>query len=109
MFEQIWSGTVVAFQWQNLLIALFGAGCGIVIGGLPGLSATMGVALLIPVTFGMHPVFIDLGCQFEQALIDEYRQAHGEFTGQLLTVAGMQVRRTGTVPTGCCRAFGVVG
>ena len=37
------------------MIALFGATAGIIIGGLPGLSATMGVALLIPVTFGMHP------------------------------------------------------
>lgn len=55
MFEQIWLGTQVAFQWQNLLIALLGATGGIIIGGLPGLSATMGVALLIPVTFGMHP------------------------------------------------------
>ena len=55
MFEQIWLGTQVAFQWQNLMIALFGATAGIIIGGLPGLSATMGVALLIPVTFGMHP------------------------------------------------------
>lgn len=55
MFEQISNGMLVAFQWQNLLIALFGATGGIIIGGLPGLSATMGVALLIPVTFGMHP------------------------------------------------------
>ncbi len=55
MFEQIGSGIVVAFHWQNLLIAFFGAAGGIIIGGLPGLSATMGVALLIPVTFGMHP------------------------------------------------------
>ena len=55
MFDQIYQGTLVAFQWQNLLIAFFGAAGGIIIGGLPGLSATMGVALLIPITFGMHP------------------------------------------------------
>jgi len=55
MFGQIWLGAQVALHWQNLLIALFGAIGGIIIGGLPGLSATMGVALLIPVTFGMHP------------------------------------------------------
>lgn len=55
MFEQIHQGALVALQWQNLLIAFFGAAGGIIIGGLPGLTATMGVALLIPVTFGMHP------------------------------------------------------
>ncbi|MBW2146237.1 MAG: tripartite tricarboxylate transporter permease, partial [Deltaproteobacteria bacterium] len=55
MFDQIYSGALVALQWQNLLIAFFGAAGGIIIGSLPGLTATMGVALLIPVTFGMHP------------------------------------------------------
>jgi len=33
MFEQIFQGMQVAFQWQNLLIAFFGAAGGIVIGG----------------------------------------------------------------------------
>jgi putative tricarboxylic transport membrane protein len=37
------------------VIALGTAG-GIVIGALPGLTATMGVALLIPLTFGMDPI-----------------------------------------------------
>lgn len=36
-----------------LLIGVFG---GIFLGALPGLSATMGIALLIPITFGMQPV-----------------------------------------------------
>ncbi|MCZ5435592.1 tripartite tricarboxylate transporter permease [Escherichia coli] len=29
---------------------------GIVIGALPGLTATMGVAILLPFTYGMEPV-----------------------------------------------------
>lgn len=38
------------------LLAIFaGVVVGIVIGALPGLSATMGVALLLPITFGMEP------------------------------------------------------
>lgn len=41
----------------EVLVAIFvGVLGGIVIGALPGLSATMGVALLIPVTFGMNPI-----------------------------------------------------
>ncbi|MGO1871117.1 MAG: tripartite tricarboxylate transporter permease, partial [Halomonas sp.] len=36
-----------------LCVGVFG---GIFLGALPGLSATMGIALLIPVTFGMQPV-----------------------------------------------------
>ncbi|HET8791668.1 MAG TPA: tripartite tricarboxylate transporter permease, partial [Modicisalibacter sp.] len=37
----------------NLLLAVLGVAAGIVIGALPGLSATMAVAVLVPVTFGM--------------------------------------------------------
>ncbi len=39
----------------NLGLILFGVAAGIIIGALPGLSATMGVALLLPLTFGMRP------------------------------------------------------
>ncbi|WP_126425431.1 tripartite tricarboxylate transporter permease [Brevibacillus marinus] len=39
-----------------LLMALLGVIIGIVVGALPGLTATMGVALILPVTFGMDPV-----------------------------------------------------
>lgn len=43
---------------QPGILALLAAGviCGIIIGALPGLTATMGVALLTPLTFGMNPV-----------------------------------------------------
>lgn len=40
----------------NVLFAIaFGTLGGLIIGALPGLTATMGVALLIPLTFGMPP------------------------------------------------------
>lgn len=42
--------------FQVLAAITIGVVGGIVIGALPGLSGTMGVALLIPVTFGMEPV-----------------------------------------------------
>jgi Uncharacterized protein conserved in bacteria len=37
------------------MLAFIGVAAGIVIGGLPGLSATMAVAVLVPITFGMEP------------------------------------------------------
>lgn len=37
----------------NLLVSFLSVGIGLIIGCLPGLSAAMGVALLIPITFGM--------------------------------------------------------
>lgn len=39
----------------TLLLILAGTIFGIIIGALPGLTSTMGVALLVPVTFGMSP------------------------------------------------------
>lgn len=52
----ILEGLLSVLTFQNLLyIALATAG-GLVIGALPGLTATMGVALLVPLTFVMSPV-----------------------------------------------------
>lgn len=44
------------FTWQVMFAITVGVVGGIVIGALPGLSGTMGIALLVPVTFGMEPV-----------------------------------------------------
>ena len=42
-----------AFNPIILLYMVVGVAAGICIGALPGLTATMGVALLLPLTFGM--------------------------------------------------------
>ncbi|MDR1827926.1 MAG: tripartite tricarboxylate transporter permease [Methylobacteriaceae bacterium] len=51
------SGFATLFQdpW-TLILAVFGVAVGIVIGALPGLTATMGVAIILPFTFGMAAV-----------------------------------------------------
>ncbi len=41
---------------NNLLYINIGLAAGIVIGALPGLTATMGVALLLPLTYGLDPI-----------------------------------------------------
>jgi putative tricarboxylic transport membrane protein len=46
----------LAGQPLALALAVVGVALGIVIGALPGLTATMGVAILLPFTFGMDPV-----------------------------------------------------
>lgn len=46
-------GLIQAFSPLNLFAAFMSVAAGIMVGALPGLSAAMGVALLIPVTFGM--------------------------------------------------------
>jgi len=54
----------------NLLLAVLGVTAGIAIGALPGLSATMAVAVLVPITFGMSPeaALIMLGAIYTGAI-----------------------------------------
>ena len=40
----------------NFIFVFIGVVAGIIVGALPGLTATMGVALLIPFTFGLEPI-----------------------------------------------------
>lgn len=49
------AGFISACSPMNLLAMIASTALGITIGCLPGLSAAMGVALLLPVTFGMDP------------------------------------------------------
>ena len=53
--EALMSSFVNLFTPDALLGLAVGVCGGMVIGALPGLSATMGIALLIPVTYGMDP------------------------------------------------------
>ncbi|MBP2076772.1 tripartite tricarboxylate transporter permease [Oceanobacillus polygoni] len=52
----ILDGLWTALQPANLLWLLLGAALGTIVGILPGLGAATGVAVLIPLTFGMEPV-----------------------------------------------------
>lgn len=51
----LWIGLVNVFDPTNLLAILMGTLIGIVVGSMPGLSATMAIALLLPITFAMPP------------------------------------------------------
>jgi putative tricarboxylic transport membrane protein len=49
------SSILYVFTPGVLLVISLGVVGGIIIGAIPGLTATMGVALLIPMTFSMSP------------------------------------------------------
>ncbi|HHV58310.1 MAG TPA: C4-dicarboxylate ABC transporter permease [Firmicutes bacterium] len=51
-FDLLCRGFLQVFHVSNLLVVLLGVVGGVVVGALPGLTATMGVALLVPFTFG---------------------------------------------------------
>lgn len=54
--EHLLEGLHTALVLGNLIYLILGVTGGIIIGALPGLTATMGVAILLPFTFGMDAV-----------------------------------------------------
>ena len=56
MFSHLIQGLSTALLLGNLFYLVLGVTGGVVIGALPGLTATMGVAILLPFTFGMDAV-----------------------------------------------------
>lgn len=56
MIENILQGFSSLLAIENFLMMNIGLFVGIVIGALPGLTATMGVALIMPMTFGMPTI-----------------------------------------------------
>lgn len=54
-FSYLVSGLSSALMLNNILAALAGGIIGLIVGALPGLGSVTGVALLLPLTFKMHP------------------------------------------------------
>ncbi|MDR2860301.1 MAG: tripartite tricarboxylate transporter permease [Elusimicrobiota bacterium] len=53
MLENLFSGLAFSFSPGIFIFIFAGVAGGIIIGALPGLTATMGVAVLLPLTFGL--------------------------------------------------------
>ncbi len=53
MWEIIKTVIPDVFSLVSIMLMVFGVSIGIIFGAMPGLSAAMGVALLIPITFSM--------------------------------------------------------
>ncbi|WHH57630.1 tripartite tricarboxylate transporter permease [Petroclostridium sp. X23] len=56
MFELFVAGFSAVFTFKAMLLITIGVAVGIIFGAIPGLTATMAVALCLPITFGMSPV-----------------------------------------------------
>ncbi|RKQ35738.1 tripartite tricarboxylate transporter permease [Oceanobacillus halophilus] len=56
MFTQIAEGFSMMFTPMTILLILAGVLSGTFLGAIPGLTATMGIALILPVTFYLDPI-----------------------------------------------------
>ncbi|MBA4002470.1 MAG: tricarboxylate transporter, partial [Delftia sp.] len=77
-------GFAAVTTWQNTGLMLTGILLGIVVGVLPGLGGPNGVAILLPLTFGMSPTsaIILLSCIYWGALFG------GAITSVLFNIPG---------------------
>ncbi|WP_448071023.1 tripartite tricarboxylate transporter permease [Georgenia yuyongxinii] len=84
MFELLGSGVLANLAPSMLLLVLVGTAAGMAIGAMPGLSATMGLALLVPFTFVMEPTraLVLLGAFYMGAIYG------GSFTAILVNAPG---------------------
>ncbi|MFA0889509.1 MAG: tripartite tricarboxylate transporter permease [Synergistales bacterium] len=90
LFSGIASGSLLLLNPLALSLIMAGTVFGIVIGALPGLTSTMGVALLVPVTFGMSP---EMGLALLGAIYCSSTYA-GAISAILLNIPG--------TPANCC-------
>ena len=51
--QSLLQGFAIALSWKNLALMFIGIVLGVIIGVLPGLGGANGVAILLPLTFGM--------------------------------------------------------
>ena len=54
--EQFLIGLKLMVTWHNVMFALLGVAVGIFVGSIPGLTVTMAMALMVPLTFQMDPI-----------------------------------------------------
>jgi putative tricarboxylic transport membrane protein len=55
LFADLWLGFTTALSPMNLLYLLIGTMIGMVVGIIPGFGPSAGIAILLPITFGMDP------------------------------------------------------
>ncbi|MBP2366463.1 tripartite tricarboxylate transporter permease [Pseudonocardia parietis] len=84
MLDLLGSGVLANLAPSMLLLVLVGTAAGMAIGAMPGLSATMGLALLVPFTFVMEPTraLVLLGAFYMGAIYG------GSFTAILVNAPG---------------------
>lgn len=80
---------ITAFSPINLLFALMGTVVGITVGALPGFTPTMGIAVLIPITYSMDPTtaLVFLGAIYCGSMFG------GSISAILINTPGHQRRR----------------
>jgi putative tricarboxylic transport membrane protein len=102
LLDHLASGFAIALTPANLLFAFAGAFLGTLVGALPGIGSTSGVALLLPLTFGMNPTSaiimlcgIYYGSMYGGTITSVLINTPGESATVVTTIDGYQMARQG--------------
>ncbi|TSD62308.1 tripartite tricarboxylate transporter permease [Aeromicrobium piscarium] len=102
MWDNLSLGFSTALTPENLLLCFIGVLAGTIIGLLPGLGATTGVAVLLPLTFTLDPVSalimlagIYYGAQYGGTITSVLISTPGEPNSIMTTLDGYQMARRG--------------
>jgi len=102
IFHNILLGFQVALSWQNLLFCLVGVTLGTLIGVLPGIGPVTGVAILIPITFGLNATTaiitmagVYYGAMYGGSTTSILINVPGESSSVMTTLDGYQMARKG--------------
>jgi putative tricarboxylic transport membrane protein len=114
MIDNLLLGLQTAMTMENLLWCFVGVLTGTVIGLLPGLGSTTGVAILIPLTLTLEPVTalimlagIYYGAQYGGTITSVLISTPGEAASVVTTIDGYQMARRGRA--GAALAISAIG
>ena len=101
-FDLLWQGFAVAASPSGILAVFIGVLIGQVVGALPGIGPAAGMALLLPVTFGMPPTAavmmlagILYGGMYGGTITSVLINVPGESSSVMTAVDGHQLARRG--------------
>ena len=102
IIQNVLLGFGVALQPINLLYCFIGCLAGTLIGVLPGIGPVTGVAILIPITFGMDPITATImlagiyyGAMYGGSTTSILINVPGESASVMTAVDGYQMARQG--------------
>ncbi|HEY5848890.1 MAG TPA: tripartite tricarboxylate transporter permease [Microlunatus sp.] len=114
MFDNLILGFSTALTPENLAWCFIGVLLGTIIGLLPGLGSTTGVAVLLPLTFALEPVTalimlagIYYGAQYGGTITSVLISTPGEAASVVTTLDGYQMARKGRA--GAALAIAAIG
>ena len=113
-FNHILNGFVVCMQPMNLMYTFIGVLMGTIIGVLPGIGPSAGIALLIPITYGMDPTSalimlagIYYGTKYGGSTTAILIRTPGEAASVMTSIDGYEMARKGRA--GAALAVSAIG